>query len=68
MALYASRDFEEVHMEWLIATYALAAMVAIFVVGVMLLVYRLIHGICGYFRFWEDQAGDLPRDARGGGG
>jgi hypothetical protein len=38
-------------MEWLIAMYDLAAMVAIFMLGVVLLGYRMIHGIGIYFRF-----------------
>jgi hypothetical protein len=50
MTLDASQYFEEVHMEWLIATYELAAMVAILMLGVVLLAYRVIHGIGVYFR------------------
>jgi hypothetical protein len=38
-------------MEWLIATYELAALVAIVVLGLVLLAYRLIHAIRVYFRF-----------------
>ena len=37
-------------MEWLIATYEIAALVGIVVLGVVLLVYRAIHGIRIYFR------------------
>jgi hypothetical protein len=37
-------------MEWLIATYEIAALVGIVVLGVVLLVYRAIHGIRVYFR------------------
>jgi hypothetical protein len=38
-------------MEWLIATYEVAAIVAIFLLGMGLLGYRLIHAIRIYFRF-----------------
>jgi hypothetical protein len=38
-------------MEWLIATYELAALAAIVVLGLALLAYRVIHGIFVYFRF-----------------
>jgi hypothetical protein len=44
MARYASRYFEVVHMEVLIAKFVLAVMAAYF--G-----YRVIHGIRVYFRF-----------------
>jgi hypothetical protein len=39
-------------MEWMIGASVLAAMVAILVFGVVLLGYRVIHGIRVYFRFW----------------
>jgi hypothetical protein len=51
-------------MEWMIGASVLAAMVAILVFGVVLLGYRVIHGIRVYFRFWGDQSGNLPRDAQ----
>jgi hypothetical protein len=38
-------------MEWLIATYELAAAVAVVVLGVLLLGDRVIHGIRVYFKF-----------------
>ena len=38
-------------MEWVIATYELAAVVAIVLLGMVLLAYRVIHGIRVYFRF-----------------
>ena len=38
-------------MEWLVATYELAAMVAILMLGAVLLVYRLAHGVRIYFKF-----------------
>jgi hypothetical protein len=53
MALYASRDFEEVHMEVLIAMFDLGVALAIVVLAVVaaFLGYRVIHGIRVYSRF-----------------
>ena len=54
MALYASRDFEEVHMDVLIAMFdpgVALAIVVLAVVAAAYLGYRLIHGIRVYFRF-----------------
>jgi hypothetical protein len=51
MALDPLRYCEEVRMEWLVAMYVLAAAIGIVVLGVVLLGYRVIHGIRVYFRF-----------------
>jgi len=38
-------------MEWLVAPYVLAAMVAVLGLGVALLAYRVVHAIRVYFKF-----------------